>query len=160
MSSWSPTKYQTKSWRSYNSALKRRGSLSMWFDADMPCHAAPTGKLGRQPEFSDATIQVCLTMKVLFGMPLRQTTGFVESLLRLAGLDWTGKFQTSAPYAAGLRPTGRRAPDQERSAQRLHSPWHTRYRAHRINPSGGRGGLDLHTICATETFRTPSFVLD
>lgn len=25
---------------------------------------------------------------VLFGMPLRQTTGFVQSLLRLAGLDW------------------------------------------------------------------------
>jgi hypothetical protein len=24
---------------------------------------------------------------VLFGMPLRQTTGFVQSLLRLAGLD-------------------------------------------------------------------------
>ena len=27
-------------------------------------------------------------MKVLFGMPLRQTTGFVESLLLLAELDW------------------------------------------------------------------------
>lgn len=27
-------------------------------------------------------------MKVLFGMPLRQTTGFVQSLLRLVGLDW------------------------------------------------------------------------
>ncbi|SDW71575.1 Transposase DDE domain-containing protein [Celeribacter indicus] len=27
-------------------------------------------------------------MKVLFGMALRQTTGFVESLLRLAGLNW------------------------------------------------------------------------
>jgi hypothetical protein len=27
-------------------------------------------------------------MKVLFGMALRQTTGFVESLLRLVGLDW------------------------------------------------------------------------
>ena len=27
-------------------------------------------------------------MKVLFGMALGQTTGFVESLLRLAGLDW------------------------------------------------------------------------
>ena len=25
----------------------------------------------------------------LFGMALRQTTGFVESLLRLVGLDWT-----------------------------------------------------------------------
>jgi hypothetical protein len=28
-------------------------------------------------------------MKVLFGMALRQTTGFVESLLGLIGLDWT-----------------------------------------------------------------------
>lgn len=28
-------------------------------------------------------------MKVLFGMPLRQTTGFVQSLLQLVGLDWT-----------------------------------------------------------------------
>jgi hypothetical protein len=27
-------------------------------------------------------------MKVLFGMALRQTTGFVESLLKLVGLDW------------------------------------------------------------------------
>ncbi len=27
-------------------------------------------------------------MKVLFGMALRQTTGFVESLLRLIGFDW------------------------------------------------------------------------
>jgi hypothetical protein len=38
--------------------------------------------------FSDAAIQTCLTMKVLFRMALRQTTGFVESLLRLTGLDW------------------------------------------------------------------------
>lgn len=28
-------------------------------------------------------------MTVLFGMALRQATGFVESLLRLVGLDWT-----------------------------------------------------------------------
>ena len=27
-------------------------------------------------------------MKVLFGMPPRQTTGLVQSLLRLAGLHW------------------------------------------------------------------------
>jgi Transposase DDE domain len=27
-------------------------------------------------------------MKVLFGMALRQRTGFVESLLSLIGLDW------------------------------------------------------------------------
>jgi hypothetical protein len=49
----------------------------------------PNGKRGRQPQYSDAAIQTCLTMKVLFGMALRQTTGFVESLLRLVGLDWS-----------------------------------------------------------------------
>ncbi|WP_419186861.1 transposase, partial [Pseudorhodobacter antarcticus] len=39
-------------------------------------------------DYSDAAIQTCLTMKVLFGMALRQTTGFVESLLHLIDLDW------------------------------------------------------------------------
>ena len=54
----------------------------------MAWEAAPTGKRGRQLDYSDAAIQTCLTMKVLFGMALRQTTGFVESLLRLINLDW------------------------------------------------------------------------
>jgi len=88
MSNWSPTKYKTRNWPSYNTALKQRGSLSIWFDPEMAWHAVPTGKRGRQPEFSDAAIQICLTMTVLFGMPLRQTAGFVEGLLRLADLDW------------------------------------------------------------------------
>ena len=54
----------------------------------MVWEARPTGKRGRQPVYSDAAVQTCLTMKVLFGMALRQTTGFIESLLRLIGLDW------------------------------------------------------------------------
>ena len=53
----------------------------------MSCEAAPTGKCGRQQTYSDNAIQTCLTMKVLFGIALRQTTGFVESPLRLIGLD-------------------------------------------------------------------------
>jgi hypothetical protein len=50
--------------------------------------ATPSGKRGRQQSYSDTAIQTCLTMKVLFGMALRQTTGFVESLLHLIGLNW------------------------------------------------------------------------
>jgi hypothetical protein len=48
----------------------------------------PSGKRGRQQSFRDAAIQTCLTTKVLFGLPLRQATGFVQSLLRLVGRDW------------------------------------------------------------------------
>ena len=80
--------YKTWNWPAYNEALKRRGSLTIWFDPAMTWEAAPTGKRGRQPDYSDAAIQTCLTMKVLFGMALRQTTGFVESLLQLIDLDW------------------------------------------------------------------------
>jgi hypothetical protein len=78
--------YKTLNWPAYNKALKRRGSLTIWFDPDMVWAARPTGKRGRQPVYSDAAVQACLTMKVLFGMALRQTTGFMESLLRLIGL--------------------------------------------------------------------------
>ncbi len=76
-------------WPAYNEALKRRGSLTIWFDPEMSWEATSTGKRGRQQTFSDAVIQTCLSMKVLFGMALRQTTGFVESLFRLVGLNWT-----------------------------------------------------------------------
>jgi hypothetical protein len=79
---------KTLNWPAYNEALKRRGSLAIWFDPDMVWAAKPAGKRGRQPVYSDAAVQTCLTMKVLFGMALQQTTGFVESLLRLIGLDW------------------------------------------------------------------------
>ncbi len=88
-----PPSYKTKNWPAYNEALKQRGSLTIWFDPDM-VWVPPTGKRCRQPQYSDAAIQTCLTMKVLFGMALRQTTGFVESLLRLVGL--TGRCPTSA----------------------------------------------------------------
>lgn len=48
----------------------------------------PTGNRDRQPQCSDGNIQAWLTRKALFGIALRQTTGFVESLLGLVGLDW------------------------------------------------------------------------
>ncbi len=82
MSRPTPPSYKTRNWPAYNKALKRRGSLRIWFDPAMTWDAAPTGKRGRQPDYSDAAIQTCLTMKVLFGMALRQTTGFVESPAR------------------------------------------------------------------------------
>ena len=71
------------------SFLKQRGSLSIWFDPEMTWEAEASGRRGRQQTYSDAAIQACLTLKVLFGLPLRQTTGFVESLLERVGLDWS-----------------------------------------------------------------------
>ena len=71
-----PTTCNTRNGPADNEALKRRGARTIWLDPEM----APGCPADRQ---------TCLTMKVPIGMALRQTTGFVESLLRLTGLDWT-----------------------------------------------------------------------
>ena len=81
-------RYRTTNWKQYNAALKARGSLSIWLDKRMAWFAAASGKRGRSPKFSDAAIQFCLTLKNLFGLALRQTTGLVESVLKLCGLSW------------------------------------------------------------------------
>lgn len=88
MSKRSPIRYRTTNWPDYNSALRKRGSLLIWLDKDMTWLAPHDGRPGRPAVFSDAAIQVCLTIKVLFKLPLRQTTGMVASLLKLANLDW------------------------------------------------------------------------
>ena len=87
MSSWAPTSDKTTNLSCCNDGLKRRGSLSIWFDPEMVWTPPPTGQRGRRQQFTDAAIQTRLTLKVLFGMPLRQTTGFFEILLKLIGLD-------------------------------------------------------------------------
>lgn len=83
-----PPKYRTTNWSEYNAALKNRGSLDVWFDPEMDWYALPDGRPGRPLRFSDRAIEFCLTLKGLFQLPLRQVSGLVQSLLRMAGLDW------------------------------------------------------------------------
>ena len=80
--------YRTTNWSACNAALRKRGSLLIWLDKETAWHAPHEGRPGRPPVFSNAAIQFCLSVKVLFKLPLRQTAGMVASLLQLAGLDW------------------------------------------------------------------------
>ena len=88
MSKPSAARYRTTNWSSYNVSLRKRGSLLIWVDKDMTWRAPRDGRTGRPTAFSDAAVQFCLSIKILFKLPLRQTAGMVASLLRLAGLDW------------------------------------------------------------------------
>jgi len=87
MSKPAPPSDRTTNWRAHDAALKERGSLLIWFDRETEWLAAPRGRRGRPARFSDAAIQTCLPLKALLGLALRQTTGLVASLLKLAGLD-------------------------------------------------------------------------
>jgi hypothetical protein len=88
MSKPEPARYRTLNWSEYNASLRRRGSLLVWLDREMEWLASPSGRPGRSEMYSEAAIQFCLSIKVLFGLALRQTIGMVESLLKMAGLDW------------------------------------------------------------------------
>lgn len=60
----------------------------IWLDKELNWRAPHEGRPGLPPDFSNATIQFCLSVKVLFKLLLRQTAGMVASILLLAGLDW------------------------------------------------------------------------
>lgn len=84
-----PKIYLTTNWPSYNQALINRGNISIWFDPTTQWYAQPQPKHGRNQTYSDATIQCYLMIKSLFRLSLRMVTGFVQSLIKLARLDWT-----------------------------------------------------------------------
>src|SRR5690606_22708704 len=81
--------YRTTNWPAYNRALMSRGNIAIWFDPATQWYAPSKGKQGRNQTYSDAAIQCCLMIKSLFRLSLRMVTGFVQSLIKLCGLNWT-----------------------------------------------------------------------
>ena len=108
MSKPSPARYRTTNWSSDTASLRKRGSLLIWLDKEMSWLAPHDGGPGRPAVFCDAAHQFCLTIKVLFNLPLRQTTGMVASLLQMAGLN--GPCPTIRPSADGRRRSPCRSP--------------------------------------------------
>ena len=84
-----PKIYRTFNWSTYNRALINRGNIAFWFDPKTQWYAQSQGKQGRNQTYSDIAIQCCLMIKSLFRLSLRMVTGFVQSLIKLCGLDWT-----------------------------------------------------------------------
>ncbi|TKA97719.1 hypothetical protein FAZ78_04545 [Cereibacter changlensis] len=52
-----PTRYLTTDWPNYSASQRRRGSLPIWLDKDIPWLAPHDGSLGRPAVFSDAAIK-------------------------------------------------------------------------------------------------------
>ena len=81
-------KYAVKNWAAYNEYLRLRGDVLIWFDPELlpGWRAGRRRKRGGQLIYSDVAIELCLTLRVVFGLPLRQTQGFVRSVFRLMDL--------------------------------------------------------------------------
>ena len=79
------TAYHVKNWRQYDKSLRDRGDITLWLSQDAIDAWTPpmTGKQGAQLLYSDLAIETALTLRFLFRLPLRQTEGFLGSVLKL-----------------------------------------------------------------------------
>ena len=83
------TKYRIRNWKEYERGLRSRGDVTIWLSEEAIAAWTPekNGLRGAQRRYSNLAILTALTLRVVFGLPLRQTEGFLDSLLSLMGLD-------------------------------------------------------------------------
>lgn len=81
-------KYKLKNWKAYNASLCQRGSLTLWIEDSVIRSwrdIDSSKKVVGQQTYPPNVILCCLLLKMQYHQPLRQTTGFVKSLLKLMG---------------------------------------------------------------------------
>jgi hypothetical protein len=79
------TKYRRSNWTEYDRALVQRGGIGLWISegAIEDRKPAASGGRGGQRKFSDHAIETALMLRPIFKLPLRQTDGFLRSILSL-----------------------------------------------------------------------------
>ena len=82
-------KHRIRNWREYERGLRSRGDVTIWLSEDAIAAWIPpkNGLRGGQRRYSNLAIRTGLTLRVVFGLPLRQTEGFLDSLLSLMSRD-------------------------------------------------------------------------
>ncbi len=99
-------RYRVANWREYNESQRNRGDLTIWITDDVQKHwAAPRrGSRGGQLQYSDMAITVCLTLGMVYKLPLRQTQGLMRSIAKLMQLGVpVPDFSTLSRRGKGLR---------------------------------------------------------
>ena len=79
--------------RPYDRALVRRGDVTVWLSPQALAgwEPASVGRHGGQWKYSDLAIETALTLRLVFGLPLRQTEGFLNALFGMMGVDLYGE---------------------------------------------------------------------
>jgi hypothetical protein len=82
-------KYRIGNWSEYNASLRRRGDIEVWISPEVLDNWYNENRVydgtGTPDLYSDVTIIVCIELRRVFKQPLRQTQGFVNSILRMLG---------------------------------------------------------------------------
>lgn len=104
--------YKIKNWTEYNTALKQRGSITLWIDEDVMGWWNGEGRY----TYSNRAIEVMMILGNLYHQPLRGITGFVTSLFKQLGIplsvpDYTTISRRADTLDISLRKRTREATD-------------------------------------------------
>jgi hypothetical protein len=79
---------EVTNWREYDASLRQRGSLTVWFSAEVveAWAAEPRTTRGGQPWYSALAILTALTLRAVFRLAYRQTERLIGSVMGLLGL--------------------------------------------------------------------------
>jgi IS5 family transposase len=82
-------KYRTRNWKQYNTALINRGDITLWINPEVvkAWKAQSDGLPHKQKAYSDLAIEVVLTLKIFFKLPLRAAQGLVRTLIEIMKLE-------------------------------------------------------------------------
>jgi len=82
------TKYRVGNWPEYEQSLVQRGEVTLWFafEAIEAWRPTPSGCPDGPRKFSNVAIETALTLRLVYRLPLRQTEGFVRSILTVMGI--------------------------------------------------------------------------
>ena len=95
-------RHRVTNWRDYDTALRNRGSLTIWFteEALVGWRAQSRKTPGGQPHYSNLAIETALTLRAVFRLALRQSEGLIGSIMELLEIDLP--FPIIRRSAAGL----------------------------------------------------------
>jgi IS5 family transposase len=82
--------YRIRNWADYNKCLVSRGNVTVWISDEaikLWYEAEQTGKRGHPKVYGDEVIELMMTLGVVYRLALRQTEGFLNSILGLMKLD-------------------------------------------------------------------------
>ncbi len=115
------TRYRVANWPKYDKGLVDRGSLTVWLSPDALRSWTPrrNGRRGGQRRYSDSAIALALQLRLVIGLPWRQTEGLLRSLFVMLEVDLD-------------------VPD--------HTTLSRRSRSLRIKPMAQRGSKPIHLI--------------
>lgn len=159
---------KNRDWSQYNTAAKKSGEITFYVSQEVLngwLEQEKSGKRGASTTYSHAAIEMCLTLRAAYNLPLRRACGFITSILKSMDLKLPcPDFSTLSRRAKHLNISIGRIPTQggiviavDSTGVKVYGEGEWKVRQHGADKR--RTWLKLHTAVNVENMQIESFEL-